>query len=60
VNCTKCGNEIPKGQRYVADVRHIERIERRFLRTAITVKNAKEIGTYHYTCAPQRPGVVLP
>ena len=58
--CNACKNKIPDGQRYVADVRHVERVERRFLRKAITVKGAVVIGVYHYTCAPQKPGVVLP
>jgi hypothetical protein len=53
VNCTACGNEIRQGERYVSYNRHVERLERKFFRTAITVEDAEELSTYHEKCAPK-------
>ena len=54
MNCTTCGGEIRRGEKYVSINRHVERLERKFLSVAVTVTEAEDLATYHLACEPQR------
>lgn len=49
MNCTACGGEIRRGERYVAFERHTER-EGRF--KSVKVEDAELTAAYHMACAP--------
>lgn len=51
MNCTKCGGEIRRGERYVAIDRHVER-QGRF--GAVKVEDAELMAAYHLGCAPAK------
>ncbi|WP_329521121.1 hypothetical protein [Spirillospora sp. NBC_01491] len=53
MTCSACGNEIERGDTYVAITRNCERVGRL---GAIKVKAAELVAAYHEDCAPKPDG----
>jgi hypothetical protein len=49
ITCTACTKEIRRGETYVADARHRERVT---WTGAVKVEDAELVAAYHEQCAP--------
>ena len=50
--CDTCSMEIPAGTDYVLVIRHVEKVERRWFRWAITIVTADVQHVWCLNCAP--------
>lgn len=51
ITCTECGNEIKRGEQYIAYPRQRERIGRL---GAVKVEDAELLAAYHPGCEPEK------